>query len=82
MSDKTNESCQPSELFIEELGQVSGGFFFRPGPIKLFPTPINPRPGPIMTTLAVGEEDGGGIPITTMALGEEDGGRPSPGFFW
>lgn len=29
---------------------------------------------PIMTTLAVGEEDGGGW-ATTLAVGEEDGGR-------
>lgn len=75
MFDKQHKPCQPRELFIEELERVSGGIF-------RWPDPVFPRPGPVMTTMALGEEDGGGIPITTMALGEEDGGLPSPEFFW
>ena len=55
-------STQPKQLFITDLGQVQGGGL---------PNPV-PRP----TTLALGEEDGGGSnppTFTTLALGEEDG---------
>jgi hypothetical protein len=46
------------ELFIADLGRVSGGGL----------------PDMPMTTLALGEEDGGQIGPTTEAIGEEDGG--------
>jgi len=70
MHNEINNQYQPRELFIEELEQVAGGLLIR-------------RPEPIMTTMAVGEEDGGGGGgiYTTMALGEEDGGGCSFGFF-
>jgi len=79
MSNDMNKQCPPRELFIEELEQITGG--------------ILGRGRPVMTTMAIGEEDGGGIttmalgeesggPIyTTLAVGEEDGGRLGFGFF-
>lgn len=58
-------STRTRQLFISDLGNVIGGG-------------CKKGKGPIATTLALGEEDGGGStpdPIfTTLALGEEDGG--------
>lgn len=68
MSEKTDSHSEIRELFIEELEQVAGGFCYRrPEPIY----PVRPI-GPI-TTMALGEEDGGGV-VTSQAIGEEDGG--------
>lgn len=49
-----NKKSQLEDLFIEDLGKVTGG---------------GKKP-PIATTLAIGEEDCGGV--TTHAIGEED----------
>lgn len=54
---KTEDSTGMRPLENAEVDSVAGG-------IK--------RGGPIFTTLALGEEDGGWA--TTMAVGEEDGG--------
>jgi hypothetical protein len=56
-----------TELYIEDLGEVSGGGSGTPSPIRV----------PIATTRALGEE--GGFPFTTLAVGEE-GGFPGPIF--
>ena len=79
MRDEANRQSQPRELFIEELEQVSGGFVGRRGPI-MTTMAIGEEDGGCVTTMALGEEGGGPI-FTTLALGEEDGGRPSPWFF-
>lgn len=57
-------STRTRQLFISDLGSVIGGGCSKKGK------------GPIATTLALGEEDGGspGPIFTTLALGEEDGG--------
>jgi hypothetical protein len=56
-------STRARSLFISDLGNVIGGGC--------------KGKGPVATTLALGEEDGGLPPgpiFTTLALGEEDGG--------
>jgi hypothetical protein len=70
MSNK-NDKKQLQDLFIEDLGQVTGGNCGK-GKGKGKPT---------MTTLAIGEEDeyttlaiGEEDPYTTLAIGEEDDG--------
>lgn len=60
--DKTTKP-QLKDLFIEELGQVTGGK--KGGPIT---TLAIGEEDPNPTTLAIGEED----PYTTLALGEEE----------
>ncbi|WP_434424531.1 hypothetical protein [Nannocystis pusilla] len=62
-NDKKSKK-QLKDLFIEDLGQVTGG----KGPI--YTTLAIGEEGPEPTTLAIGEED---PPMTTLALGEEDG---------
>jgi hypothetical protein len=63
-----DRKCEMTELFIDELGEVSGGA----GSFKI----------PIATTRALGEEGGPVCPpdVTTLALGEEGGGGPGPIF--
>jgi hypothetical protein len=60
-NDSKTTKPQLKDLFIEELGQVTGG---KKGPIT---TLALGEEDPV-TTLAVGEED----PYTTLALGEEE----------
>jgi hypothetical protein len=73
----------PTSIYIDQIGQAVDD--------EVSYTISNFQPEPVFTTLAVGEEDGGGItpgpikppvepPIaTTKALGEEDGGiKPMP----
>ncbi len=62
---KINKQIQ--ELFIEDLGKVTGG---KKPPIAT--TLAIGEEEPIATTLAVGEEDGAPPYETTMALGEEE----------
>ena len=59
------------ELFIEDLGQVTGGAPGGNGKGKGGGNGGGNGGGGV-TTLALGEED----PYTTLALGEEDGGDP------
>ncbi len=59
-NDKTKKS-QLADLFIEDLGQVTGGK--KPVATTLAIGEEDPY-----TTLALGEED----PVTTLAIGEED----------
>jgi hypothetical protein len=67
MNDKTKKT-QLADLFIEDLGQVTGG-----GKKPPYTTlAIGEEDG--ATTLAIGEEDGN---HTTLALGEEE---PLPTF--
>jgi hypothetical protein len=61
---KKNKQPQLKELFIEDLGKVTGG---KKPPIAT--TLAIGEEDPIATTLAIGEEDGG---ETTHAEGEED----------
>lgn len=61
-NDSKTTKPQLKDLFIEELGQVTGGK--KKPPIT---TLAIGEEDPV-TTLAVGEED----PYTTLALGEED----------
>ncbi|MFV8752204.1 hypothetical protein ACNOYE_16775 [Nannocystaceae bacterium ST9] len=60
-NDKPNKR-QLKDLFIEDLGQVTGGF--KKPPIT---TMAIGEEGPEPTSLAIGEED----PVTTLAIGEE-----------
>jgi hypothetical protein len=62
--NKTNEK-QLQDLYIEDLGQVTGG--------KKNPPVTTMAIGEedVYTTLAIGEED----EATTMAIGEEDPGE-------
>ena len=66
---------QLKELFIEDLGQVTGGAKGGNGKGKGKPpiTTLAIGEEDPVTTLAIGEEDDGPYP-TTLALGEEDGG--------
>ncbi|WP_199925541.1 hypothetical protein [Paenibacillus bouchesdurhonensis] len=57
ISSHFNVEINAVEISPEEMQNIDGGSLDRP----------------IVTTLAVGEEDGGPI-MTTMALGEEGGG--------
>lgn len=66
-NDKKTKKTQLKDLFIEDLGQVTGG----KGPI--YTTLAIGEECPDPTTLAIGEED----VFTTLALGEEDGGGPT-----
>lgn len=63
MTDKKSKKSQLKELFIEDLGQVTGG-----GKKPPITTLAIGEEDPDPTTLAVGEEDW----QTTLALGEED----------
>jgi len=65
------ESIKPvCELFIEDLGRITGGVFPAPdGGSTSCPTPNK------VTTLALGEEGGAPPTISTLATGEE-GGTP------
>lgn len=61
-NDKQTKKSQLKDLFIEDLGQVTGG----KGPI--YTTLAIGEEDPV-TTLAIGEEE----PVaTTLAIGEED----------
>jgi len=64
-NNKTNNSKQLQELFIEDLGRVTGGGKGKGGPY----TTLAIGEEDDHTTFALGEEDG----PTTLALGEEDG---------
>ena len=71
-------SSDLKELYIEDLGQISGGIINCMGPdlSKLTTLAVGEEDGgslELATTLAIGEEDGG-LVATTMAIGEEDGG--------
>jgi hypothetical protein len=65
MTKNKTDKKQLKDLYIEDLGQATGG-----------------KKPPPLTTLAIGEEDGGATTMalgeedhaTTMAIGEEDGG--------
>jgi hypothetical protein len=67
------------EMKSEELMNTDGGIMeggcYLPYPDGPLPWPRKPLPipskPPVMTTMAIGEEDGGGIGATTLALGEE-----------
>lgn len=61
---KTNDKKQLQDLFIEDLGKVTGGK--RPPVTTLAIGEEDPY-----TTMAIGEED----PYTTLAIGEEDPGE-------
>lgn len=61
MTKSNGKKTQLTDLFIEELGQVSGG--------KNNPTTLAIGEEDPMTTQAIGEED----PATSLSLGEEDG---------
>lgn len=66
-----NKKSQLKELFIEDLGKVTGG----KGPIYTtlaIGEEDSTDPGPVPTTKALGEE---GPIYTTMALGEEEPGE-------
>ncbi|PRP94805.1 hypothetical protein [Enhygromyxa salina] len=75
MSNNKTDKKQLKDLYIEDLGQVTGG---KGGPIATTlaigeedhcnPTTKALGEEDVMTTLAIGEEDG----PTTLALGEED----------
>jgi hypothetical protein len=78
---KINTPTKTRPLFIDDLGQVTGGC----GGSTQKPAPIvtlaigeedGAFQGPVVSTQAVGEEDGSGgdFTVTTLALGEEDGG--------
>ncbi|HLT38331.1 MAG TPA: hypothetical protein VK034_18725 [Enhygromyxa sp.] len=62
---KNNGKKQLQDLYIDDLGQVTGGKK-RPPITTLAIGEEDP-----MTTMAIGEED----PMTTLALGEEDPGE-------
>ncbi|SKA90174.1 hypothetical protein SAMN02745130_03108 [Thiothrix eikelboomii] len=60
---------------LQKLGLGHGDSGSKPS------TPATPTPKPDVTTLALGEEDGGiknPPDVTTLALGEEDGGIKNP----
>jgi hypothetical protein len=59
------------KLFIEDLGQVTGGCrrHRRPEPPRFTTLALGEEGGDV-TTLAIGEEDSG-PDVTTLALGEE-----------
>lgn len=63
--DKSNKK-QLQDLYIEDLGKVTGGKRKRPPITTLAIGEEDPDP----TTLAIGEED-----ATTLAIGEEDPGE-------
>ncbi len=61
-NDKKRKKSQLKDLFIEDLGQVTGGA--KKPPI----TTLALGEEDVATTMAIGEEDS----HTTMALGEEE----------
>ncbi|GAA0137424.1 hypothetical protein YSY43_42650 [Paenibacillus sp. YSY-4.3] len=69
ISSHFNVEINAVEISPEEMQQIDGGSLDR----STYLTLAIGEDGPIMTTLALGEEGGGPI-MTTLAVGEEGGG--------